>query len=101
MANLEKKEIIEKVTDKVEDKDLQMELLEDIADSFKEPDREVVDKKDYDAVVLERDTLQNKYNDLQNKYITRFSSIDPKDINKVAEPVGLQESKVIDIRSIF
>ena len=101
MANLEKKEIIEKVTDKIEDKDLQMELLEDIADSFKEPDREVVDKKDYDALMEENQKLKTDYDDLRNKYITRFSSIDPKEINKVAEPVGLQESKVIDIHSIF
>ena len=32
MANLEKKEIIDKISSKVEDKDLQMELLEDITD---------------------------------------------------------------------
>lgn len=103
MANLEKKEIIDKVTEKIEDKDLQMELLEDIADSFKENEKEVVSKEEYDAVVSERDAVKSKYDDLQNKYISRFSSVSPEEKTKeVLKPEEeVKESKVIDVRSIW
>lgn len=110
MANLDMKGIIEKVANKVEDKDLQMELMEDITDSFKE-NEEVISKEEYNKVVSERDSLkskydelQNKYDELQNKYISRFTSVSPEekhtdDFVKPEEEV--EESKVIDVSSIF
>lgn len=102
MANLEKKEIIDKVTEKIEDKDLQMELLEDITDSFGDKE-ESVSKTEYDAVVAEKDALSKKYDELQNKYISRFSTISPSELSKdMLKPVEeVKESKVIDIHSIF
>ena len=103
MANLEKKEIIEKVADKVEDKDLQMELMEDITDSFKEKE-EVISKEEYNKVVSERDSLKSKFDDLRNKYIARFTSVSPEEKHTdafVKPEEEVKESKVIDVRSIF
>ena len=101
MAKLEKKEIIEKVIDKVEDTDSKMELLEDIADSFKESEKEVVDKSEYDALMKENQKLKTDYDDLKNKYISRFSSVSSQEKNEVSKPEELKESKIIDVRSIF
>lgn len=98
MANLEKKEILDKVSEKVSDKDLQMELLEDITDSFEKTD-ETVSKKDYDNVKVELDLMTKKYNDLQDKYISRFSDVQSTKENIVKEdPI---EDKIVDVRSIF
>lgn len=99
MANLEKKEILDKVSEKVSDKDLQMELLEDITDSFEKTD-ETVSKKDFDNVKVELDLMTKKYNDLQDKYISRFSDVSS---TKQNEPVkeDLEENKIVDVRSIF
>lgn len=99
MANLEKKEILDKVSEKVSDKDLQMELLEDITDSFEKTD-ETVSKKDYDNVKVELDLMTKKYNDLQDKYISRFSDVQSTKENTIVkeEPI---ENKIVDVRSIF
>lgn len=103
MANLEKKDFIEKVTEKIDDKDLQMELLEDITDSFADKEKETVSKEEFDAVVAEKENLKNKYDELQNKYISRFSTISPSELSKdMLKPTDeVKESKVIDVRSIF
>lgn len=100
MANLQKKEIIDKITENVEDKDLQMELLEDISDSF-DKTNETVDKKLYDDLRVENDLLKTKYSDLQNKYISRFSDVDSRNENKEVINDEIEERKVIDVRSIF
>lgn len=98
MANLEKKEIIEKISDKVEDKDLQMELLEDITDSFDKKENTVA-RSLYDDLKVENDIWKKKYDDLQSKYIARFSDSTSKvEIPKNEE---IEEKRVIDVRSIF
>lgn len=99
MANLEKKEILDKVSEKVSDKDLQMELLEDITDSFEKTD-ETVSKKDYDNVKVELDLMTKKYNDLQDKYISRFSDVQSTKENTIVKEDPI-ENKIVDVRSIF
>lgn len=99
MANLEKKEILDKVSEKVSDKDLQMELLEDITDSFEKTD-ETVSKKDYDNVKVELDLMTKKYNDLQDKYISRFSDVQSTKENNIVKEDPI-EDKIVDVRSIF
>lgn len=98
MANLDKKEIIDKISEKVDDKDLQMELLEDITDSFDKKEA-TVSKREYDDLKVELDLANKKYADLQNKYISRFSesSYTPAPVKEDE----VEEKKVIDIRSIF
>ena len=99
MANLEKKEILDKVVDKVEDKDLQMELIEDITDSFDKKE-ETVSRKDYDALKIELDIANKKYDDLRDKYISRFSdsSVAIKELPPKDEP---EEKNIVDVHSIF
>lgn len=99
MANVDKKDIIDKISSKVEDGDLKMELLEDITDSFEKQD-ETVSKKMYDDLKVENDLLSKKYADLQNKYISRFTEVQtPIQPKMIEEPI--EEKKVIDIQSIF
>lgn len=100
MANLETKEIINKITDKVEDNDLKMELLEDITDSF-DKNNETVSKKSYDDLQVKYDLINKKYNDLQEKYISRFTEVEPTANNITKNNEELEEKKVIDIKSIF
>lgn len=100
MANLEKKEIINKIADNVDDNDLKMELLEDIADSFDKKE-ETIEKSAYDDLKVENDILKKKYDDLQNKYISRFTEVESSKPNKEAIKDEIEERKVIDVRSIF
>ena len=94
---LSKEELKKKIVDVVEDEDAQISLLEDIEDSFVEPDEsDKVDKTDYDE-------LESKYKDLQEKYKQRFlAGDDQKDVEDKKEDVdeGLEEKDVIDIKEI-
>ena len=95
-------ELIDKVKDKVEDKDLQIELLEDIADSI-EPQEEMISKAEYDKLVVELDLMKKKYEDLQNKYISRFGNSEtvvPNEVEMPKEEVE-EEKEVIDVQDIF
>lgn len=95
-------ELIDKVKDKVEDKDLQIELLEDIADSI-EPQEEMISKAEYDKLVVEFDLMKKKYEDLQNKYISRFGNSETIVPNEVEMPKedAEEEKEVIDVQDIF
>ena len=94
---LSKEELKKKIADVVEDEDTQISLLEDIEDSFVEPDEsDKVDKTDYDE-------LESKYKDLQEKYKQRFlAGDDQKDVEDKKEDVDeeLEEKEVIDIKEI-
>lgn len=99
MPAIEKKEIIDKITEKVDNKDLQMELLEDITDSF-ENKEDMISKSKYDELVVERDLYKKKYDDLQTKYISRFSDSGNKTYE--APKTEAEEVKnIVDIKSIF
>lgn len=99
MPAIEKKEIIDKITEKVDNKDLQMELLEDITDSFDNKE-DMISKAKYDELVVERDLYKKKYDDLQTKYISRFSDSGNKTYE--APKTEAEEVKnIVDIKSIF
>lgn len=99
MPAIEKKEIIDKITEKVDNKDLQMELLEDITDSFDNKE-DMISKSKYDELVVERDLYKKKYDDLQTKYISRFSDSGNKTYE--APKTEAEEVKnIVDIKSIF
>ena len=97
MAKLTKDELIKKVSEKIEDSDLQLELMEDIADSFM--DGEVVDKSELDKVSQE-------LADLKEKYRSRFLEV--KEVKEVVDEVKdessetdeVSEEEVIDIQEI-
>ena len=94
---LSKEDLKKKITEVVGDEEAQISLLEDIEDSFVEPDEsDKVDKTDYDE-------LESKYKDLQEKYKQRFlAGDDQKDVEDKKEDVdeGLEEKDVIDIKEI-
>lgn len=60
---LSKEELKQLIVEKIPDEDLQIELLEDIEDSF-------VDSPEVDTTAIEE--LQAKYEDLKTKYKERF-----------------------------
>lgn len=93
-------ELIDKVKDKIDDKDLQIELLEDITDSVA-PSEEMIAKSEYDKLVVELDLMKKKYADLQDKYISRFGNSETVIPNEVEIPAEEEEKEVIDVKEIF
>lgn len=94
---LSKEDLKKKITEVVGDEDIQISLLEDIEDSFVEPDEvDTVEKTTYDE-------LETKYKDLQEKYKQRFlKGDDKKDAEEKKDEVDdeLEEKEVIDIKEI-
>ena len=93
-------ELIDKVKDKIDDKDLQIELLEDITDSVA-PSEEMIAKSEYDKLVVELDLMKKKYADLQDKYISRFGNSETVVPNEGEVPAEEEEKEVIDVKEIF
>lgn len=92
MAKLTKEELISKVAEKVADKELQIELMEDITDSF----------EDGNVALAE---LQTKFDELQEKYRQRFLNVEEvkeEIVEEVKEePTDeIQEEEVIDVQEI-
>ena len=95
MAKLTKEELIKKVSEKVTDAEVQVELMEDITDSF----GDVVDNS-------ELEELKVKYEELMNKYRDRFLEV--KEVKEEIEQAQeenseedeVREEEVIDIQEI-
>ena len=92
---LSKEELKKKITEVVADEDAQIELLEDIEDSFVESvNSDTVEKTAYDE-------LEIKYNDLKTKYKERFLKGDDVEDEEVKEDEEeLKEEEVIDVKEI-
>lgn len=100
---MEKQAIIDKITERVDDKDLKIELLEDIADSAA-PEVEMIEKSKYDELVVELDLYKKKYEDLQDKYISRFGNAEvltPEEVKEVENPEEEKQEEVVDVDTIF
>ena len=67
MAKLSKEELLSKITEKVQDEDLSIELMEDISDSFGGDDESV--KAEYDKKISE---LESALDEMKKKYKERF-----------------------------
>lgn len=94
MAKLSKEELIKKVSEKVMDEDVQIELMEDITDSM---EVENVDTSSEDKTRIEE--LETQVKELKQKYKDRFlKGSDEKDNED--EDVELKEKEVIDIKEI-
>lgn len=100
MAKLSKQELKALIAEKIEDTELQTELLEDIEDSIDESEIERVDKAELDA-------LQAKYDDLSEKYRSRFLEV--KEVEEAVEEAKeeaddsseeVKEEEVIDVQEI-
>lgn len=94
MSKLSKEELIKKVSEKVEDSDLQVELMEDISDSF-EINSDSVSEEEFVE-------LTKKYEDLKEKYKSRFLEVkeDEKETKEDDEKEELEEKKYVDVKDI-
>lgn len=94
MAKLSKDELLKKITEKITDEDLVIELMEDISDSL---DVSVEDEKK----ILEDkiSELELKVEDLKTKYKERFlkGEVIEEVKDEIEEP---KEEEVIDIKEI-
>lgn len=94
MAKLSKDELLKKITEKITDEDLVIELMEDISDSLDVSTEE--EKKVLEDKITE---LELKVEDLKTKYKERFlkgNDLEEKEI-EIEEP---KEEEVIDIKEI-
>lgn len=89
---LSKEELKAKISEKVTDPELSIELLEDVEDSFTE-------EGEVDNIELE--DLREKYSNLQERYKARFLSGSEEDEEESKEDVPeLEEKEVVDIKEI-
>lgn len=88
---LSKEEFKTKISEKVTDPELSIELLEDVEDSFLEEGEE--DK-------TELEDLREKYSNLQEKYKARFLSGSEEDEEEKKDVPELEEKEVVDIKEI-
>lgn len=98
MAKLSKEELLSKITEKILDEDLSIELMEDISDSFGGDDESV--KAEYEAKISE---LTSALEELKKKYKERFlkgeESVETEESSE--EPTEeLEEKEVIDVEEI-
>ena len=91
MAKLSKEDLLTRVNESGMTDDEKISFMEDITDSFIEPDTTELDK------------VKADYEDLKEKYKARFlSSEEVKDIKEEKEqPKEMEEKEVIDIKDIF
>lgn len=93
MSKLTKEEFLKKYSEKVEDSDLQLELMEDIADSF-EVDSDSVSSEEFKE-------LTQKYDDLKEKYKSRFLDVKEDNSKKdEKETEELEEKEYVDVKDI-
>lgn len=89
---LSKEELKQLIVEKIPDEDLQIELLEDIEDSF-------VDSPEVDTTAIEE--LQAKYEELKTKYKERFLKGDEKTEDKKDDQEEMKEEEVVEKEDIF
>lgn len=91
MAKLSKEDLLTRVNESGMTDDEKISFMEDITDSFIEPDTTELDK------------VKADYEDLKEKYKSRFlSSEEVKEVKEEKEePKEMEEKEVIDIKDIF
>ena len=93
MAKLGKDEFNKKYSEKIVDNDdLLIELMEDIADSVD------IESEELEKAKAELDDYKAKYDDLKSKYKERFLS--SEDIPEEKKEEKLEEKEVVDIKEI-
>lgn len=97
MAKLTKDELLSKISEKVENQDLSIELMEDISDSFNVDESSI--KAEYESKIAE---LTEALDELKRKYKERF--VKGEDVMEEAKeeiaPEELTEEEVIDVKEI-
>lgn len=84
---LSKEELLSKINDKITDEEIKVELIEDISDSF-------------DLENEENKELEQKYNDLLEKYKERFLKTENSRKEDEDEDEDEEKEKTIDIKEI-
>ena len=100
MAKLTKDELLSKISERIEDEDLSIELMEDISDSFDIDESSI--KAEYEAKINE---LSIALDELKKKYKERFIKGDEleevvEEATPVEETEELQEEEVVDVEEI-
>lgn len=97
MAKLSKEELIKKISEKVMDEDVQIELMEDVTDSF---ETETVDTSSEDKTRIEE--LETQVKELKAKYKERFlKGSEKEDADEdETEDTELKEKEIIDVKEI-
>lgn len=93
MAKLSKEELLKKISEKVLDNDLSVELLEDITDSM-----DVSDDAEKQVLQDKITELESKLEELKAKYKERFLTNDKSE--EPEEPEEPKEENIIDIKEI-
>lgn len=93
MAKLSKEELLKKISEKVLDNDLSVELLEDITDSM-----DVSDDAEKQVLQDKIAELESKLEELKAKYKERFLTNDKSE--EPEEPEEPKEENIIDIKEI-
>lgn len=97
MAKLTKDELLSKISEKIENQDLSIELMEDISDSFDVDESSI--KAEYESKIAE---LTEALDELKRKYKERF--VKGEDVMEEAKeeiaPEELTEEEVIDVKEI-
>lgn len=96
MAKLTKEELIKKVSEKVTDAEVQVELMEDITDSF----GDVVDNSELEELKVKYDELMNKYRDRFLEVKEVKEEIEQAQEENSEEADEVKEEEVIDIQEI-
>lgn len=89
MAKLSKEDLLTRVNESGMTDDEKISFMEDITDSFIEPDTTELDK------------VKADYEDLKEKYKARFLSSEEVKEVKEEKPKEMEEKEVIDIKDIF
>ena len=93
MAKISKEELLKKISEKVLDNDLSVELLEDITDSM-----DVSDDAEKQVLQDKITELESKLEELKAKYKERFLTNDKSEDPE--EPEEPKEENIIDIKEI-
>ena len=101
MAKLSKDELLKKITERVTDEDLVIELMEDISDSIVENETE---SEEISKLKADNEKLSADYADLKERYKNRFLSseveVEEKTEEKTEEESEPEEKEVIDVKEI-
>lgn len=105
MSKLSKDELLKKISEKVTDEDLSIELMEDIEDSFNdEAIKEYEARYNAEKADLEAQIANEKayIMDLKAKYKERFLKGTEKkeEIEENSEDTELKEKEIIDVKEI-
>lgn len=100
MAKLSKEELVKKISEKVTDEDVAIELMEDISDSLE--GSEDVEKEEMKSKI---DELESKVAELKTKYKERFLTGEEKEeviekVNEEEKEDDEEKEEIVDVKEI-